>query len=79
MTGRDLIIYILTNKLEDRPIFDSGIFTNFLTEGEAANKMNVGIATVRTWINQGRLDCVVIGGLVYIPADFKSPLDNIRD
>lgn len=79
MTGRDLIIYILTNKLEDKLVFDNGKFIGFITEGEAAERLNVGITTIRTWINLGQLDCIVVGGLVYIPADFRSPFDNIRD
>lgn len=79
MTGRDLIIYILTNKLEDKLVFDNGRFIGFISEREAAEKMNVGIATIRAWINQGQLDCIVVGGLVYIPADFRSPFENIRD
>lgn len=79
MTGRDLIIYILTNKLEDKLVFDNGKFIGFITEGEAAEKLNVGIATIRAWINQGQLDCIVVGGLVYIPADFRSPFTNICD
>lgn len=79
MTGRDLIIYILVNKLEDELVFDNGKFIGFITEGEAAERMHVGIATIRTWINQGMLDCIVVGGLVYIPADFRSPLKSIHD
>lgn len=79
MTGRDLIIYILTNRLEDKQVFDNGKFIGFISEREAAEKMNVGIATIRAWINQGQLDCIVVGGSVYIPADFRSPFENIRD
>lgn len=79
MTGRDLIMYILVNKLEDELVFDNGKFVGFITEGEAAERMHVGIATIRAWINQGMLDCIVVGGLVYIPADFRSPLKNIYD
>ena len=77
MTGRDLIIYILANKLEDEPIYNDGKILGLMTAGEAAEKMNVGIATIHAWIHQGWLNCVVIGGKVYIPANFKSPVENI--
>lgn len=73
MTGRDLIIYILTNKLEDEHIFKDGKFIGFVTVDEAATKANVGDATIYVWITQGLLNCVVIGGTIYIPADFKIP------
>lgn len=74
MTGRDLIIYILANKLEDELVFRDGRFVGFITVDEAAAKMNVGTATIYAWITQGWLDCVVMGGTIYIPANFKSPL-----
>ena len=74
MTGRDLIIYILANKLEDEPVFKDGKFIGYITPSEAAAKMNVGTATIYAWIAQGWLNCVVMGGMVYIPANFKSPL-----
>lgn len=66
MTGRDLIIYILENDLEDKPIYDNGKLIGFLTLTEVAEKMGVGISTVCVWIQQGRLDSVIIGGVVYI-------------
>lgn len=74
MTGRDLIIYILSNNLEDKPVFDKGKFIGYLTVNEAASEMNVGAATIYAWIQQGWLDCVIIGGSIYIPANFKSTL-----
>lgn len=76
MTGRDLIIYILQNDLEDELVFKDGKFVGFITEGEAAEKMDVGIATVRTLINHEMLDCIVVGDIIFIPADFTSPLKN---
>lgn len=73
MTGRDLIIYILKNNLENEFVFKDGKFIGFVTVGEAAAKMNVGDATIYAWITQGWLNCVVIGGTIYIPADSKAP------
>ena len=77
MTGRDLILYILANNLEDKPVFENGKFIGFATVGDVAVKTNVGLATVHTWIHQGRLDSVAVREGIYIPADFKSPLDCI--
>lgn len=76
MTGRDLIIYILSNGLENEPIVKDGKLIGFMTVGEAAAKMDVGDATVRVWILQNRLDNVLIGNTFYIPADSKSPLEH---
>lgn len=69
MTGRDLIIYILENKLEDKRVFENGTFLGFITPTEAASKMGVGVATVFTWIFRGQLEHVKIGELYLIPAD----------
>ena len=71
MTGRELIIYILKNDLENEPVFKDGKFIGFITVVEAARNLNVGIATIYTWISQGLVDCLVIGGIVYIPADLE--------
>lgn len=55
MTGRELILYILSNGLEDEPVFKDGTFLGFLTIRKAAEKMNVGMQTVHTWISLGRI------------------------
>ena len=77
MTGRELIIYILSNGLEDEPIFKNGKFIGFMTASEAASKMNVGVATIYVWVTQKKLPGVIISDVLYIPADSKSPLDSI--
>ena len=77
MTGRELIVYILTNGLEDEPIVQDGKFIGFLTMSDVATKMGVGVATVGTWIFQGRLKCVMIGGMPFIPGDFE--LEEVDD
>lgn len=76
MTGRDLIIYILANGLEDEPVFKDGKFIGFLRAEEVAVRMNVGMATVRTWVHQNKLQGFNINGNLYIPANFKPPIDN---
>ena len=69
MTGRELIIYILSNGLEDEPIYEDGKILGFITATEAAEKFNVGLATIKVWINGGTLDGIRIGEELYIPAN----------
>lgn len=76
MTGRDLILYILENHLEDKQVFEDGNLLGFITILEAAEKMNVGVATILTWLNQGRLKGVTIGDTIFIPACSKSPMEE---
>ena len=71
MTGRDLILYILANGLEDEPVFKGGTFIGFLTEDDFAKECNVGIATVRTWASLGMIDAIRTPGAIYIPAQQK--------
>lgn len=66
MTGRELIIYILSNGLEDEPIFKDGRFVGLLTVEEAAIKFNVGVETVKAWYMMGRIKGVTFGSDIYI-------------
>lgn len=74
MKGRDLILYILANGLEDEPVFENGRLLGFMTIDEAALKFEVGAATVRVWINEGMLYGIKIGEEIYIPADSEKPV-----
>jgi excisionase family DNA binding protein len=74
MTGRELIIYILSNNLEDEPIFEDGRFIGFMSLDEAAEKFDVGVATILAWIALGKLDHLMIGAKMYIPADSERPI-----
>lgn len=56
MTGKDLIIYILQNNLEDETIFkEDGTFVDFIDEKELASKFGVGVATIKMWFERGWL------------------------
>lgn len=70
MTGRDMIMYILQNNLENEPVFQDGRFIGMLSVGEFARKHNVGIATVYTWDELGWLDSVTIGDTLLIADTF---------
>lgn len=74
MTGRDLIIYILSNGLENEPVFKNGRFIGFLTPTDVAKMNDVGVATVHAWMHQQRLESVVVNEGIYIPATCKTPL-----
>lgn len=58
MTGRELIIYILENGLEDEQVFSNGRFVGFLSVGEAAQKLGYGIETVRAMVELGLIENV---------------------
>ena len=67
MTGRDMIMYILENHLEDEELFKDGKIPGLMTYEEAAVKFGVGIDTIKAWIVLGTLDAVTIYGHHYIP------------
>lgn len=73
MTGRELIVYILENGLEDEPIIKDGVFVGFMTRIDAAEKFDVGAATVQAWIKLGQLDVIKLDDIVMIPVDAKKP------
>ena len=73
MTGRDLILYILQNGLEDEPVFKNGKFIGFVTPEEVALQSHVGLATVHVWIHQGRLESEAVKEGLYIPATCEPP------
>lgn len=71
MTGRDLIIYILQNNLEDAPVYEDGRLLGFMTINEAAVTFNVGPATIKAFTERGLLPSVKIGDIIYIPGNVK--------
>lgn len=68
MTGRDLIIYILTNKLEDKPIFHNGQLMGFMTVDDLAAQLGVGKATIYAMVSMNKVDYICIGDTVLFPA-----------
>lgn len=73
MTGKELIMYILQNDLEDKPIFENGNFLDFMTVEKAAVKYDVGSSTVLTWIKLNVLPSITINDVFYIPKDAEDP------
>ena len=71
MTGRELILYILENNLEDEPVIKDDKIMGFLTSLEAAAKFNVGVRTVDAWVSLGYIDSVRFMDELLIPANTK--------
>lgn len=79
MLGKDLIIYILQNGLENEPVYEDGRLLGFMNVIEAAIKFDVGAATIDAWVKMGELDFICIGNMTYIPANAKDPRERISD
>ena len=78
MTGRELILYILTNNLENEPVVKDGKPVGFLTITEAAIKFGVGEATIMTWIALKELTGIRIGNVIYIPDIYDDSDDEVE-
>lgn len=77
MTGRDLILYILENGLEDEPVVKDGRLIGFMNVPDVAAAMEVSYPTVLVWVNQGMLDSVEFNKKINIPiSSFRSFLDK---
>lgn len=66
MTGREFIIFILENHLEDAEIFEGGTIPGYLTIEEAALKLGTGIATIEALYELGKIHGVRFGDIIYI-------------
>lgn len=71
LTGRDLIVYILQNNLENEEIFKNGVFLGCLTVDKAAINLHVGLATVYAWVKIGYLDGIKVNDILYILPNHK--------
>lgn len=77
MTGRDLIVYISSNKLEDKPIFHNGRLLGFMTVEDLAAQLGVGKATIYAMVAMGQIDYICIGDTVLFPA-FQSLNEKVE-
>ena len=69
MSGRELIMYILENHLEDEEVFKDGKFVGYLTIGEAAVKLGSGPATVQVLMGMNEIDGIIIPKETILVAD----------
>lgn len=73
MTGKDLILYILQNNLENEVVIKDGIFVWLMTEEEAAVKFNVGVSTIKAWYICGMVKGTQIGDHLYFLRNMTDP------
>mgnify|MGYP006974346624 FL=1 len=73
MTGKELILYILQNNLENTIVLQDGFFVGFMTEEEAAVKFNVGVETIRAWYTCKWINGTQIGDSLYFLKDVADP------
>lgn len=73
MTGRELIIYIMSNGLEDKEVIKDGVFVGLISEDEVAVKFGVGVGTVRAWAMLGRISGTWINGRLYFLSNVTDP------
>ena len=66
ITGRDLILYILENKLEDSPVVLDGGFLNLMTVEQTAVQAGVGVETVLAGVALGLFKSIKVGKQIYI-------------
>lgn len=73
MTGRDLIVYILTNHLENAEIRNGKLMVSgndFMKDEQVASILGVGMATIRVRYENDCFEGVVReDGVIYIPKD----------
>lgn len=73
MTGKELILYILQNNLEDTIVLEDGFFVGFMTTEDVAVKFNVGVETVRAWYACNMIKGTKIGDSLYFLKDVVDP------
>ena len=74
MTGRELIIFIMENGLEDSKLFEDGTpGEGFHSLSDAAHKFDVGEATIKVWCERNLIQSVKIGDTYYVPKSAKRP------
>lgn len=66
MTGRELIVYIMENGLEDEQVLKGGKILGFVTVGEAATRIGVGVYTTCVLIQKAKLDGMMVGNEIFI-------------
>lgn len=80
MTGKELILYILQNNLEDVNIdeFITGYFIGFMTLEEAAAKFEVGTQTVKLWHKYGLIKGIEVKDMILVCRDSEDPRQVLR-
>jgi predicted transcriptional regulator len=69
MTCRELIIYILENRLENEEVFANGKLIGFMTADEIAVMCNTGSGTIEAFADLFNIPSITINNTVYYPAN----------
>lgn len=78
MTGRELIVFILQNNLENETVLKDDFFIGFMNEEETAAKFKVGPSTVRAWYERGMLSGVKNGDSIFFLKDVSDPRETFK-
>lgn len=78
MTGRELMLYILENNLENEVVVKDGVFIGFMTEEEAAVKFNTGVSTIKAWYACGMAKGTKIEDRLYFLRNMSDPRKGDR-
>lgn len=78
MTGRDLIIYILENGLENEELLSNGLKPLFMTAEHAAVRWDCGTAIVKAMIEMGKVKGIKLGNEYFVFAKQPNPFKNER-
>lgn len=74
MTGKELILYILQNDLENREVFcNTASNSIFITSDQAAVKWGCGNATVKAMIDMEKVNGFIVMGQYYTLASEPNP------
>lgn len=81
MTGRDMIIYILANGLENEQVINDGRVMGYIRDDDVAVQLGYGPSSVKALIAIGTIPGGVnIGETFYIPSpkwnDYKNSLKS---
>lgn len=68
MTGKELIVYILQNNLENEEVFKDGNILGYVPVPKAAVEMGMGEAAVRALISLGAVSRIKINDVEYVSA-----------
>lgn len=77
MTGREIIMFILENNLENTVIFEDTDIPCFMTLEEAAMKWGVGPYSVETFYKMGKIRGFDAGGKIYIYPNQPRPFRQL--
>jgi hypothetical protein len=78
MTGRELILFILENNLENEEVIKDGVFVWLMSEEEAAVKFDVGVATIRAWYALEMIEGLQLSGHLYFLRNVEDPRKRMK-